>query len=161
MDGLPVSFFSTPIPMEFINHTKAMPGDPKHMTVWESLCLLLASRLWLASYPVGSVVRVKSDNLGALFLLAKGKAKSAELSIVAREIALDQAKGLYEFTILQHLNTKVNKIADPLSRQHDPNPPAFPSEELGMATRVPIIVGPDFWKIQLYGKKGNSKRVLP
>ena len=32
VDGLPVSFFSTPIPMEFINHTKAMPGDPKHMT---------------------------------------------------------------------------------------------------------------------------------
>ena len=142
--GEPKEFFSCPIPPEFILRTGAIPGIPKHMTLWEALCLLLAARTWLTKHPIGSVVRVKADNIGALYLIAKGKASSPELSMVAREIALDQANEKYEFTILQHINTKLNKTADPLSRQHDPNPPPFP-ENLQGATRVPIEVGPEFW----------------
>lgn len=46
--------------------------------------------------------------------------------MVAREIALDQAQGHYEPTSLQRINTKLNKTADPLSRQHDPAPPNLP-----------------------------------
>ena len=50
--------------------------------------------------------------------------------MVAREIALDQAKGEYEVTVLQHINTKHNLTADPLSRQYDPMPPPFPTDRL-------------------------------
>ena len=134
--GEPKEFFSCPIPFEFIRRTKATPGLPKFMALRESLCLLLAARLWLTRFPVGSVVRVKADNVGALFLLAKGKATSSELSIVAREIALDQAMEKYEVTILEHINTKVNVVADALSRQHDPFPSEFPTERLRGARRA-------------------------
>ena len=60
---------------------------------------------------IGAIVRVKADNISALFMLLKGKAKSPGLNIVAREIALDQALGYYEFTLLQHINTKLNRIS--------------------------------------------------
>ena len=70
------------------------------------------------------------------------------MSIVAREIALDQAMGVYEFTMLQHINTKMNRISDPLSRQSDPNPPQFPHELLGGAKRVPVEIDQKFWKLQ-------------
>ena len=149
----PVEFFSTIIPQEFIVRTGAQPGDPSHMALWESLCLLLAARTWLIRFPLGSIIRVKSDNISALHMLAKGKAKSPGLAMIAREIALDQAKGIYEFTILQHLNTKLNKVADALSRQFEPSPPCFPHEDLGAASRIPIQVDSSFWHLP----KGNAR----
>ena len=76
------------------------------------------------------MVRVRSDNISALYMVLKCKAKSPALSIVAREIAMDQARSLYEFTLLKHINTKDNLIADALSRQFEPIPVTFP--ELGI-----------------------------
>ena len=158
MGGAAIEYFSCPIPFQFTVKTGAIPGIPKHMALWEALCLLLAARIWLVRFPIGSVVRVKADNISALYLLAKGKAKSPELQVVAREIALDQAKERYEVTILQHINTKLNITADPLSRQHDPVPPPFPQDRLGEAKRIPIEVGPDFWQIRELGR-GKSAAV--
>ena len=43
--GQPVEFFSCPIPFEFIYKTGAVPGLPKHMTLWEACCLLVAARI--------------------------------------------------------------------------------------------------------------------
>ena len=37
-------------------------------------------------------MRAKSDNIGVLYMIANGKATSAELNILAREFALDQAQ---------------------------------------------------------------------
>ena len=113
VQGTIAEFFSCPIPPEFVLRTHALPGLPKHMALWESLCLLIAARLWLVQFPLGAIVRVKADNIAALHLLARGKGSGPELSMVAREIALDQARGLYEFTLLEHLNTKLNKTCRP------------------------------------------------
>eukprot|EP00435_Cladocopium_sp_Y103_P055235 s871_g18.t1 len=71
--GRPAEFFSCPIPFQFTLKTGAIPGIPKHMALWEALCLLLAARLWLTRFPIGTVVRVKADNISALFLLSKAK----------------------------------------------------------------------------------------
>ena len=66
-------------------------------------------------------------------------------SIVAREIAMDQARSLYEFTLLKHINTKDNLIADALSRQFEPIPAPFP--ELGNCVRNPVQVDSGFWQV--------------
>ena len=142
----PREFFSIPIPGEFILRFKASTGDPRHMALWESLTLLVAARLWLVRFPLGTVVRVRADNISALYMVLKCKAKSPELSVVAREIAMDQARSLYEFTSLRHINTKDNFIADSLSRQFEPKPAPFPSE-LGVCRRIPVHVGSDFWQV--------------
>ena len=148
MGGTALEYFSCPIPFQFTFKTGAVPGLPKHMARWEELCLLLAARTWLTRFPIGLVARVKADKISAFCLLAKGKAKSPDLQLVAREIALDQAKGEYELRVVQHINTKLNLTADPLSRQHDPMPPPFPTDRLQGAKRLPIEVGRDFWKIR-------------
>ena len=81
------------------------------MALWEALCIMVAARLWLQIFPLGSIVWVKADNISALHMAMKGTAKSSELAIAAREMALDQALEIYEFTLLQHLNTKAEPRA--------------------------------------------------
>ena len=151
LSGQPVEFFSCPIPYEFIYKSGAIPGLPKHMTLWEACCLLVAARIWLVQFPLGTIVRVKADNIAALHMLARGKARTPELATIARE--LYQALGCYELTVLQRINTKLNITADPLSRQRDPSPPPFPHQELAGAKRVPVLVDDSFWKIRKFSKE--------
>ena len=155
-DGVPRDYFSCPIPSVFIHKFKANTGDPKHMALWESLCLLLAARVWLVLFPLGSVVKVKADNIAALYLISKGRAKSPDLAVVAREFAYDQALEFYEFTLIQHIGTKLNSLADTLSRLHDPKPSVFPEDRLRGCTRVPISVDDSFWRVTGYDQP--SKR---
>ena len=107
----------------FLHRFNAQTGDPQFMCLWESFCLLIAARLWLSRLPLGTVARVRADNLAALHTLRKGSAKSADLNVIAREIAYDVALGCYEWTLLAHIHTKLNTVADALSRLHDPSPP--------------------------------------
>ena len=58
---------------------------------------------------------------------------------------MDQARSLYEFTLLKHINTKDNLIADALSRQFEPIPAPFP--ELGNCVRNPVQVDSGFWQV--------------
>lgn len=142
----PIEYFSIPIPGEFILRFNANTGDPRHMALWESLTLLIAARLWLVRFPLGTVVRVRADNISALYMVLKCRAKSPALSVVAREIAMDQARSLYEFTLLKHVNAKENVIADALSRQFEPNPAPFPLE-VGSCFRNTVQIGPSFWRV--------------
>ena len=148
--GEPVEFFSCPIPSVFTKRFGALTGESKHMALWESLCLLIAARTWLSRFPLGAVIRVKADNISALYMISRGKAKSPDLAVVAREMAFDQAIGLYEFTLLQHINTKSNVIADALSRLHDPAPAEFPESLKHGCDRVRIEVTEGFWKVTRY-----------
>ena len=59
---------------------------------------------------------------------------------------MDQARSLYEFTSLKHINTKDNCIADSLSRQFEPKPAPFP-QELGGCRRSPVYVDSNFWQV--------------
>ena len=142
----PRECFSIPIPGEFILRFKASTGDPRHMALWESLTLLVAARLWLVRFPLGTVVRVRSDNISALYMVLKCKAKSPALAIVAREIAMDQARSLYQFTSLKRINTKDNIIANSLSRQFEPKPAPFPPE-LGGCRWIPVYIESNFWQV--------------
>ena len=148
--GEPSEFFSCPIPSVFTKRFGALTGESKHMALWESLCLLIAARTRLSKFPLGAVIRVKADNISALYMISKGKAKSSDLAVVAREMAFDQAIGLYEFTLLQHINTKANVIADALSRLHDPSPSEFPKELTHGCDRVRIDIRGDFWRVKHY-----------
>ena len=146
-DGEPTEFFSLPIPSEFILRFRASTGDPKHMALWEALTILIAARLWLVKFPLGAVVKVRADNISALYMVLKCKAKSPDLSVVAREMAIDQARGLYEFTLLSHIYSKDNVLADALSRLYEPKPAEFPAA-LHKCQRIEVQIQPDFWKVK-------------
>lgn len=140
------SYFATPLPDHLLTRFKAQRGDPKYNTLWEGLALLVALRLWLPELGRSSSVRTKSDNMGALFMLAKGKAKSQDLNKLAREYALDQALELYRLTWLDHIPGLTNLEADALSRLFCPKPAVMPAH-LKDVVKSSVDLGANFWKV--------------
>ena len=74
----------------------------------------------------------------------KGRAKSADLSVIAREFAIDLAKGRYRLNLLKHIPGITNIEADALSRVCAPIVPALPLSLAGVP-RVAVDLKPDFW----------------
>ena len=67
-----------------------------------------------------SIVRVRSDSISALVLVLKLKTSGAAAGIIARDIALDIASGVYEPHVTEHVPGIANVTCDVLSRKFDP-----------------------------------------
>lgn len=147
IDGEPKEYYAVDISEELQEKFAATRGDSKWNTLWEAVALLVAARLWLPGLGYGVVVRIKSDNMSALISISKGKAKTAELNIVAREFAIDQAKKDYLIKWLEHIPGVTNVQADALSRATAPIPKEFPSDLVGCLRRRPTL-GQDFWIVR-------------
>ena len=145
-EGQPAEFFASTIPENALARFQAEAGNSKWNTVWEGLALLVAFRLWLPLLGFGATCLAKSDNMGVICMLAKGRAKSADLNILAREFALDQALQVYRIHWLQHIPGIANKDADALSRLEAPIPEPFP-QHLANARRRAVRVDTDFWRV--------------
>ena len=63
---------------------------------------------------------VKADNLAALTMTATMRAKRGPMSLIAREMALDIAEGLYVPNVVEHIPGVTNVVADLLSRKFQP-----------------------------------------
>ena len=87
-------------------------------------------------------------------MIKKCSARSPDLAAVARELALDQALEDYEFTLLSHIDTKSNVLADALSRQFEDKPEPFPPE-LANCKKVSVKITPAFWRVK-QGKYSRS-----
>ena len=136
-----VAAYGIDIPTTALQKFKAERGDCKYNTIWEGLALLVAFRLWLPSLGFGAALRCKSDNTGALYMLANGKAKSPELNVLAREFALDQALRKYRLGWLKHIPGITNLEADALSRLHAPIPATLP-DSLKQVRLEDVQLGP-------------------
>ena len=141
--------FGIDIPTTALEKFKASRGDCKYNTTWEGLALLVAFRLWLPNHGFGASLRCKSDNTGALYMLANGKAKSPELNVLAREFALDQALRKYRLGWLKHIPGITNLEADALSRLHAPIPATLP-DSLKDIRLVDVHIGQSFWLVSSY-----------
>eukprot|EP00435_Cladocopium_sp_Y103_P023242 s2849_g5.t1 len=146
VSGELVSAFSSDLPGEVLAKFKADRGDSKHTTLWEALALLYACRVWLPAFRGRARVRCKSDSLSLLLMLTKGRAKSSDLSVIAREFALDQAKDRYRLHLLRHIPGITNVEADALSRVFAPFAPELPGS-LAEVPRVAVNIGEDFWTV--------------
>ena len=147
VEGKLEEVFATDIPQSVLRKFKAERGESKHTTLWEALALLVACRTWLPKFQGRANVRCRSDSLSLLFSLVRGRAKSSDLSVLAREFALDQAQGLYRLHLLTHIPGITNLEADALSRQWAPVPLELP-ESVRNAPRAEVIVDDTFWKVQ-------------
>ena len=145
--GKLVSVFASDIPPDALKKFSARRGDSKHTTLWEALALLVACRLWLPSFKGQANVRCRSDSLSLLLSLVKGRAKSADLAVLAREFSLDQAQGDYRLHLLTHIPGVTNLEADALSRQWAPVPLDLP-ESVRTAPRAEVLVDDNFWKVR-------------
>ena len=147
VEGTPREYFMADITVVLQQKFKATKGDSKWNTLWEAVALLVAARLWLPALGYGACVRIKSDNMAALISISKGRAKTTELNVVAREFAIDQARKDYLIKWLSHIPGVTNVQADALSRATAPIPKEFPNDLIGCVRRLPSL-GLDFWIVK-------------
>lgn len=145
MKGELKATFACPISDDLLRKFNARRGGPKFTTLWEAVALLTAFRLWLPSFKFRAHVRVKADSLSSLNMIAL--AKSLELNIVAREIALDQALREYSLTILKRIPGVTNLEVKYFSRLHAPKPPVKPRQLEGVLL-TPVQHGAGFWRVE-------------
>ena len=88
----------------------------------EALCLLVALRLWSTEIKrLRATLSVRSDNVGALAVVASLKGSGEALGLVARELALDLGECEYFPKVVEHIPGVANDTADSLSRRFDPS----------------------------------------
>ena len=93
-------------------------GSCEAPQVFEALCLLVALRLWHRKWKASRVrLFVRSDNIGALCMVASMRARTPALALIARELALDIGDATYRPDMVAHLPGVSNVAADSLSRR--------------------------------------------
>ena len=120
-DGEITTYFASELTHHDERIHKARIGSDKGQQIWESLCILVALRLWRVLWMQRKVtLSLKSDNMAALVLAAKLKA-SGSRSLIARELALLYSESSFEPRWTVHLPGVLNIIPDALSRLTDPS----------------------------------------
>ena len=114
-----VSFFSSPLSetdSQILGHTI---GEASGQQVSESLCALVALRSW-KSYWTRNHTKLLSRG-DSVTMLCLRPSRSPGLGLLARELALDLAEGVYQPDIAAvHIGGITNKLADWLSREAAP-----------------------------------------
>ena len=88
-----VAWYATPLTKNGLRKFRASIGSSKLNTTSEALALVVAVRLWLPGTQV--LARVRSDSLSALRDMVRLSCKSADLNVIALELALDAVLGLH------------------------------------------------------------------
>ena len=78
--------------------------------------------------------------------MVKLASKSADLNLIARELALDSVQGLYTIGMATHIPGVSNILPDDLSRMWAPVPHAFPKALVGIAEHVAPPRDKSFWR---------------
>ena len=66
------------------------------------------------------VVALLTDSMAAIGACSKERSSTPAINMIVREMALDQAEGLYDFDSVEHIAGTVNTLADALSRLAEP-----------------------------------------
>ena len=101
------------------------------------------------------MARVRSDSLAALRSIVKLQSASANLNVIAREIALDATLGLYRIGVAIHIPGISNKMPDDLSRMWAPEPHAMPLELRQVPQHAVPHMGREFWKSAQPRRRGG------
>ena len=78
-----VAYFSDKLHLCDLNRFRARIGESAFTTVWESLAILVALRLWRPLFTYADAVGVRSDSHGSLSALASLSTSSASLNLIA------------------------------------------------------------------------------
>ena len=117
----PIKYFALPLSKEDIKLFEFQIGDHRGQQVWESLCMLIALRLWKSYwFDRPTVLCTKADNVTTLVLISCLKAKGGGTGIIARELALDLGEAAHAPAMRQHISGIENSTCDSLSRLFQP-----------------------------------------
>ena len=121
INGSLVSWFATKfckVDEEAIN---IVFGTSSSQQVAEALAILFGLRMWIARWSGHAPrLKVRSDSVTALSLVARMRSNSPQMSVVARELALTRASSCIRPSLVEHTPGVANKLADALSRRFQP-----------------------------------------
>ena len=154
-DGNPLEWLACPVSPLDCKILGVTVGDCRGQAVLEALALLVALRTWAPRWCNQRVrAHVRSDNTAALGAVQKLASPTANVNLVAREVALDVAASAYglEATSWGHISGALNDWADSLSRLTAPEKKTVP-KALAAVPRAHLAVrGLSWWRTRLKGK---------
>ena len=121
VDGYPARFFAQDIQPEDLAKFEIVIGNCSCQAIVENLAILIGIRMWLPLWKSQrATITIKTDSMAAIGAWSKERSSTPSINAIVREMALDQAEGLYEFTVIEHISGLDNDIADALSRLSEP-----------------------------------------
>jgi hypothetical protein len=144
-DGRPIRYFADEISELDRTRFTAERDDPRFITVWESLAILVALRLWLVKTSRMTRVEIKSDSLSSIKALERGTSRAKPINAVIREIALTEALHGAPLPIVRHIPGVANVVPDALSRLSAPRPSPLPETLSGVIRSWPQVRDGSFW----------------
>ena len=122
LDGEFVEYFSIDISIDDQRILETEAGRHEGQQTWEALAGLISLRLWQRFwFGQRAKLQIRADNIGSLTVLTALKGGSKQLSLIAREYALDLGLALWKPDIATHIPGISNVTCDVLSRKKDPN----------------------------------------
>ena len=137
VNGTPEEYFSDALSTDDLMIFDHERGQAEGQQVWESLSALVALRLWRHRWQQHRVrLAVRGDNVAMLTLIVNMRPRSAQLQIIAQEIAIEFCNFSFVPVIAEHIPGVANKQADVLSRRHQPGAVTEELTFLAAATEV-------------------------
>ena len=125
-DGVVTEYLTDRITDEDCKILNLKVGSPDGQQVLGALAMLVALWTWRARWQQWrSTVAVCGDNVTMLTMVLHFKGRSAALSTIARELALEVAEAAYRPMLAEHIPGVANVTADSLSRLHAPGGSTF------------------------------------
>ena len=146
-NGTITRYFACAVGQEDLDLYEIQRGSCNGQQTLEGLAILVAMRLW-GNHEDARKVRlvVRGDNVGALMLLIKMRPSSPQQAIIARELALITVRTAFPPRVV-HTPGIAHKLADSLSRMHDPGhrSDALQHPALAGAARDEVPARPRAW----------------
>ena len=115
-------YFSDQLHAQDLQRLGVRIGGCEGQQALEALAVVAALRLWKQVWAEKRCnITVKSDNVTALIMTATLKGKKGPVALLARELALDIADGVYTPNVVAHVPGVANDSADALSRKYQPS----------------------------------------
>ncbi len=149
--GTPREFFTSPVTCHDERLLRIVIGSSAAQQTVEALAALVAFRLWGRQLSNDRcLIGVRSDSMSTLFMLSSMTSRGYGSRIVARELALCLARFAHRPDTLEHIPGIANKVADALSRRHEPGCTFVTPRALSAATEVhPPVRTVDFYLTML------------
>ena len=115
-------YFAIQISEEDTQFLQTPSGTHEGQQVWEALAGLISLRLWKDHWQgKRAKLHIRADNIGSLTVLTTLKGGSKQLTLIAREYALDLGQAEWKPDVATHIPGISNVTCDGLSRLQDPN----------------------------------------
>ena len=147
IDGMPLEYFCSIVDQHDVDVLGLTIGSCVAQQTVEALTVLVAMKMWFHRIEEQRCcIRIKSDSISALYMVANMSSKGRGCKIIARELALLFALQCHRPDILEHVPGICNKVADKLSRKYEPGHHFQLPPVLAAASEVfPEVRGPKFY----------------